>query len=80
MPAFEQITVPGRLALTELDRLRAEHPATGLYPVLLGEADELETLLEDMEGAEPAAVTLGCSSRIWRFAIAAGMTGVFPGR
>lgn len=58
LPDFERITVPGHRALAELDRLRAEHPTTGLYPVLMGDVEEIETILEGMEEAEPAAVAL----------------------
>lgn len=47
MTDFRRITVTGADALAELERLQAEHPATGLWPVLLGSLEDLDEVLFD---------------------------------
>lgn len=64
LPDFERITVPGHRALAEQHRLRAEHPTTGLYPILMGDAEEIETILEGMEEAEPPGGVLARASAL----------------
>lgn len=62
------LTVAGADALAELDRLRAEFPRTGEYPILLGDSEEVEGIEENQEDeldADPeGAITLDKSEGI----------------
>lgn len=47
--SFTTITVPGTDALRVLNQSRQHFPATGQYPFLIGDQDELERIEETME-------------------------------
>lgn len=64
MSPFELVTVPGKNALAELERLRARYPATGLYPILFGDAEDYQLISEGMEDASDASLVLEQSRRI----------------
>jgi Domain of unknown function (DUF4253) len=49
MSEIKVITVAGIDALSELERRRAQFKTTGLYPILLGSADDYSNLLEGMK-------------------------------
>src|SRR5947209_7687623 len=57
MSEIKLVTVAGKHALAELDRLRAEYATTGLYPILLGDAEDYSRVRDGIaeEGVDPAA-------------------------
>jgi hypothetical protein len=57
MNNFELITVPGDKALTELNRLRTNFPSSGQYPIILGNSEEMDRVLEFAEeGDDPSEI------------------------
>jgi hypothetical protein len=46
MKNIQFIPIPGDQALAELDRLRAQYPSTGLYPILVGDAEDKSRIIE----------------------------------
>lgn len=64
MRDIKLITIPGKNALRELDRLLLEHAKTGLYPILLGDAEDYERIEEGMEDAESVPAILEKSQAI----------------
>ncbi len=64
MNEAQLITVAGKDALAELDRLRGQYSSTGLYPILLGDAEDHERILEGLDKPPNVAATLEQSHRI----------------
>ncbi|HVZ38316.1 MAG TPA: DUF4253 domain-containing protein [Candidatus Kapabacteria bacterium] len=59
MNNIQIVPVAGRNALAELQRLRLEYAATGLYPIILGDEEDCERMQElhdDGEEMEAAAI------------------------
>jgi hypothetical protein len=48
MSDIETVVVPGNKALAELDRLRAEYPRTGLYPILFGDQEDFDRAYDEL--------------------------------
>jgi hypothetical protein len=58
------VTVPGEHALAELDRLRSLHASTGIYPILLGDAEDKARVYEGAQVDANPAETLARSQTI----------------
>lgn len=48
------LKIPGKSALVELERHREQYSATGLYPILFGDADDFGRINNDLEKFDPA--------------------------
>jgi hypothetical protein len=58
------VNVPGRTALEDWERLRSEFPASGLYPILFGDADDFRQVCENLDNAADPADILQRSQSI----------------
>lgn len=64
MSEIRIINVAGKNALAELDRLREEYPATGLYPILLGDAEDHDRISDGRGEAVDVTLTVAESWKI----------------
>ena len=64
MPELSVLKVAGSQALAEVERLRAEFPETGRYPVLLGDDDDVDGIEESLDDDRTTSAILDGSTRI----------------
>jgi len=65
MNNIQTISVAGDIALAELDRLRAEYRSGGLYPILLGDADDKSRILENINEGDGHSEILDYSRKVY---------------
>jgi hypothetical protein len=54
MNNIEFIAVPGERALAELDRIRTQYLTTGIYPILIGDAEDKERMFDAADESNPS--------------------------
>ena len=58
------VTVSGSHAIAELDRLRGLYQSTGLYPILLGDAEDHTRIMDTLDESADVTATLDESRKI----------------